>query len=80
LRVIEVAQRQRDEDRLKNKRMTLREKDKLRKAMGHSDLPVQRRRPGKPPTYPPMQLSAADTTVDLLARVLAWAKAQDPQS
>jgi hypothetical protein len=43
LQMIEIAQRQRDEQRLKTKRLTLRDRDKLRKSMGQTaDLPTPR--------------------------------------
>jgi transposase len=77
LRIIETAQQERDENRLASKRMTLRDKDKLRKSMGiTSELHAHPNRVKKPPTYPPMQLKAAAPVPDPLAHVLAWAKAQ----
>jgi transposase len=77
LRIIETAQQERDENRLASKRMTLRDKDKLRKAMGiTAELHAHPNRVRKPPTYPPMQLKAAPPAPDPLAHVLAWAKAQ----
>jgi hypothetical protein len=60
LRVIETAHRERDENRLESKRLTLRDKDKLRKAMGIAgELHASPKRIKRPPTYPPMQLTAA---------------------
>lgn len=80
LRIIESAQQERDENRLANKRMTLRDKDKLRKAMGiTAELHARPKRIKKPPTYPPMQLTAALSDSDPLAHVLAWAKTQGPR-
>jgi hypothetical protein len=81
LRVIETAQRERDENRLKGKKMTLRDRDKLRKAMGiTAELHASPKRVKKPPTYPPMQLKAAAPDADPLAHVLAWAEVQQPQT
>lgn len=69
LRVIAAAQQERDENRLASKRLTLRDKDKLRKAMGiTAELHANPKRVKKPPTYPPMRLTAAES--DPLAR--AW--------
>lgn len=80
LRVIEIAQQERDENRLASKRMTLRDKDKLRKAMGiTAELHARPKRIKRPPTYPPMQLKAALPDTDPLARVPAWAEAQRPE-
>ena len=77
LRVIQSAQQERDENRLASKRLTLREKDKLRKAMGiTAELHASPKRIKKPPTYPPVQLMAAPPESDPLAHVLAWAKEQ----
>lgn len=77
LRIIEAAQRERDENRLASRRMTLRDKEKLRKSMGvTAELHAYPKRIKKPPTYPPVQLKAADTDAHPLAHVLAWAKEQ----
>ena len=77
LQVIQNAQRERDETRLETKRMTLRDKDKLRKAMGVTDeLHARPKRVRKPPTYPAMPLTAASSDPDPLARVRAWANEQ----
>jgi hypothetical protein len=80
LQLIEAAQRERDEERLKTKRLTLREEERLRRAMGDTtEVHARRKRVRKPPTYPPMPLAAAAPNPDPLARVLAWAKAQVPK-
>lgn len=77
LRVIKSAQQERDENRMASKRLTLRDKDKLRKAMGiMAELHASPKRIKKPPTYPPLQLTAAAPDADSLADVLAWAKEQ----
>lgn len=77
LSIIETAQLKRDENRLASKRMTLRDKDKLRKAMGATaELDAYTKRIKKPPTYPPMQLTAASTKADPLAHLMAWVDAQ----
>jgi transposase len=79
LRVIQQAQQERDEERLRTKRMTLRDKDKLRKAMGiQEELHAKPKRAHKPPTYPPMRLSITPppVTTDPLARVQDWANAE----
>jgi hypothetical protein len=81
LRVIQAAQRERDEHRLETTRMTLRDKDLLRKAMGDTtEVHAHRKRPRRVPSYPPMPLPASATDPDPLARVLAWAKAQAPEA
>jgi hypothetical protein len=58
--------------------MTLRDKDKLRKAMGiQEELHAKPKRVRKPQTYPPMQLCVTPPAhPDPLARVLAWANGQ----
>jgi hypothetical protein len=77
LGIIKSAQQERDENRLTSKRLTLRQRDKLRKAMGiTAELHASPKRIKKPPTYPPMQLMAASLESDPLAHVLAWAKKQ----
>jgi hypothetical protein len=77
LRIIEAAQRERDESRLASKRLTLRDKEKLRKTMGiTNELHAYPKRVKKPPTYPPMQLKAADPDPHPLAHALARAKEQ----
>jgi hypothetical protein len=56
---------------LASKRLTLRDKDKLRKAMGiMTELHASPKRIKKPPTYPPVQLMAAPPESDPLAHVL----------
>jgi hypothetical protein len=78
LRIIQQAQQERDQERLQTKRMTLRDKDKLRKAMGiQEELHAKPKRVRKPQTYPPMQLSVTSPPhPDPLARVPAWANGQ----
>jgi hypothetical protein len=80
LQMIEIAQRERDEQRLRTKRLTMRDRDKLRKSMGQTaELPTPRKPTRKQPTYPSMQLSAAtplNSPDHPLAHVLAWAKQQ----
>jgi hypothetical protein len=78
LQVIQSAQHERDATRLETKRLTLRDKDKLLKSMGMTDeLHARPKRVHKPPTYPPMPLSAAaPVNPDPLARILTWAKEQ----
>jgi transposase len=75
LHIIQQAQHERDQERLRTKRMTLRDKDKLRKAMGiEQELNAKPKRPPRAPLYPPMQLSiTAPTQPNPLDRVLAWA-------
>ena len=61
--------------------MTLRDKDKLRKAIGATaEIDAYTKRVKKPPTYPPMQLTAAAPKTDPLAHRLAWAEAQRPRT
>jgi hypothetical protein len=79
LRVIQQAQQERDEERLRTKRMTLRDKDKLRKAVGiQEELHAKPKRVHKPQTYPPMRLSitAPPNSPNPLARVQDWANAE----
>jgi hypothetical protein len=57
LSIIQTAQRERDEKQLVGKRMTLHEKDKLRRAMGiPGELHARPKRVRKSPTYPTMNL------------------------
>jgi hypothetical protein len=85
LRLIQEAQHERDVQRLDSKKLTLREKDRLREAMAQtqSDAPEptpNKRKPRAAPTYPPMPLAAHPTPdPDPLAGVLAWAKRQTPE-
>jgi hypothetical protein len=60
-----------------SKRLTLRDKNKLRKAMGiTAELHARPKRIKKPPTYPPLQLTAAAPDADSPTDMLAWAKEQ----
>ena len=71
LRLIADAQRERDESRLENQRMTLRDQDKLRRAMaagfdGASHEPKYR--VNKPPTYSAMRLAVTVPTDEIESR------------
>jgi len=77
LRLIQEAQRQRDNDRLQNTRMTLHEEDALRRAMGEPGLPTRRK------DAPPRSSRSLDGRApvvlagkSLLGDVLEWAKQQ----
>ena len=74
------AQRERDQHRLDNKRLSLRERDRLRSQMVDEGEPTRaERKPRAAPTYPPMLLTTTSPTADPLARVLTWANAQTPE-
>lgn len=79
LQVIEAAQRERTENQLRAKRMTLRRTDQLRKALGETgELHAQHGRRPRPPTYPSLDLSKPRSVPAALADVLEWVKAQVP--
>jgi hypothetical protein len=65
LRMIAAAQRERDETRRNNQRMTLRDEDSLRRAVAASSDPSAQHDPGKraikPSTYAPMSLTITPT-------------------
>jgi hypothetical protein len=68
LRIIADAQRERDQSRLDNQRMTLRDQDMLRRAMaaGFEDAAHERQyRVNKPPTYSAMRLAITPPTDEL---------------
>jgi transposase len=76
--IIQAYQQQRDANRLSTRRLTLRDEDLMRKAMGEDGLRHRRRR-SKPETYPmPVLTDTAAPQMDPLATVLAWAKQQVP--
>jgi len=80
LSLIGDAQRVRDEERLQNKRLTLREEQQLRRAMGDtSEVHAHTERGSRGPSYAPMTLAPATRAPDPLARVLTWAKEHTPQ-
>ena len=79
LRVIQAAQLERDAQRLETKRLTLRDKELLRKAMGDTvEIHAHRKRPRRTPFFAPMPLTTSVADPDPLGRVLAWAKTQAP--
>jgi hypothetical protein len=81
LQVIATAQRERTENKLRAKGVTLRRKDQLRKALGVTGgvHATKKKRP-RPPTYPRLQPFAASKNRDPLDDVLKWAKQQTPNT